>query len=95
MAQQFTPVDAVHCAIESSIKGNRGKKGLPSKSDLCVFQRLKDYDAFRWVRVAFDTIEWDAGIDLDPEFVFAKCAGFGIERRSASKSGASSGDGTR
>ncbi|MEW6367727.1 MAG: DUF2442 domain-containing protein [Acidobacteriota bacterium] len=38
-----------------------------------VFQRLKDQEAFKRVRVAFDTIEWDSGIDLDPEFVYAKC----------------------
>jgi hypothetical protein len=41
--------------------------------DFGIFQRLKDRDAFRRVRVAFDTIEWDAGVDLDPEFVYAKC----------------------
>ncbi len=23
--------------------------------------------------LAFDTIEWDSGIDLDPEFVYEKC----------------------
>ncbi len=38
-----------------------------------VFQRIKDYEAFKRVRVAFDTIEWDCGVDLDPEFVYAKC----------------------
>jgi len=41
--------------------------------DFGIFQRIKDRDAFRRVRVAFDTIEWDAGVDLDPEFVYAKC----------------------
>jgi len=25
------------------------------------------------VHVAFDTIEWECGVDLDPEFVYAKC----------------------
>jgi hypothetical protein len=38
-----------------------------------VFQRLKDHNVFKRVRVAFDTIEWDSGIDLDPEFVYEKC----------------------
>ncbi len=38
-----------------------------------VFQRIKDYDHFKRVRVAFDTIQWDRGVDLDPEFVYAKC----------------------
>ena len=41
--------------------------------DFGVFQRIKDYEAFRRVRVAFDTIEWDSGVDLDPEFVYARC----------------------
>ncbi len=38
-----------------------------------VFQRIRDYESFKRVRVAFDTIEWDCGLDLDPEFVYAKC----------------------
>jgi len=38
-----------------------------------VFQRIRDYEHFQRVRVAFDTIEWDRGVDLDPEFVYAKC----------------------
>ncbi len=37
-----------------------------------VFQRLKDRKAFMNVRVAFDTVGWDAGVDLDPEFVYNK-----------------------
>jgi len=41
--------------------------------DFGVFQRIKDRDAFRRVRVAFDTVEWDAGVDLDPEFLYARC----------------------
>ncbi len=38
-----------------------------------VFQRIKDYGRFRQVRIAFDTIEWDCGVDLDPEFIYEKC----------------------
>jgi len=41
--------------------------------DFGVFKRLKNYDEFRRVRVAFDTIEWDCGVDLDPEYVYSKC----------------------
>ncbi len=40
--------------------------------DFGVFQRLKDWNAFQCVRVAFDTVEWDVGVDLDPEFIYAK-----------------------
>jgi hypothetical protein len=36
-----------------------------------IFNRLKDKDAFSRVRVSFDTIEWDCGVDLDPEYVYA------------------------
>ena len=41
--------------------------------DFGVFRQLKDYDTFKRVRVAFDTVEWECGVDLDPEFVYAKC----------------------
>lgn len=41
--------------------------------DFGVFRRLKDPNAFKRVRVAFDTIEWESGIDLDPEFIYEKC----------------------
>ena len=32
------------------------------------------YSYSKRVRVAFDTVEWDCGVDLDPEFVYAKCS---------------------
>lgn len=38
-----------------------------------VFAEVADLTQFRRVRVAFDTIEWECGVDLDPEFVYAKC----------------------
>ena len=38
-----------------------------------VFERISSYENFKTVRVSFDTIEWDGGVDLDPEFVYAKC----------------------
>ena len=37
-----------------------------------VFKRLKDIQAFQKVRVSFDTLEWQSGADLDPEFVYEK-----------------------
>jgi len=40
--------------------------------DFGVFKRLRDYEKFKSVRVAFDTIEWDEGVDLDPEFIREK-----------------------
>jgi hypothetical protein len=39
---------------------------------LGVFQKLKDSDEFKQVKVGFGTIEWPCGADLDPEFVWDK-----------------------
>jgi len=53
--------------------GEEGILDLKPILDFGVFRRIKDYENFRQVRVAFDTIEWDCGVDLDPEFIYAKC----------------------
>lgn len=55
--------------------GESGILDMKPFLDFGVFQRLKDHNAFKRVRVAFDTVEWDSGVDLDPEFVYAKCQG--------------------
>ena len=36
------------------------------------FAELKDIQQFKKVRVSFDTIEWDNGLDLDPEYLYSK-----------------------
>ncbi len=36
------------------------------------FAELNDLNLFKRVRVSFDTIEWDNGLDLDPEYLYAK-----------------------
>ena len=64
--------------------GESGKLDMKPFLEFGIFQRLKDRDAFRRVRVAFDTIEWDSGVDLDPEFVYAKCQGIRRTQQSAS-----------
>jgi hypothetical protein len=53
--------------------GENGRLDMKPLLDFGIFQRIKDYDTFRRVRVAFDTIEWDCGVDLDPEFVYKRC----------------------
>mgnify|MGYP001465232415 FL=1 len=50
--------------------GEQGYLDMKPILDFGIFQRIKDYNAFRRVRVAFDTVEWDCGVDLDPEFVY-------------------------
>ncbi len=34
------------------------------------FRELASQQAFKTVRVAFDTIAWDNGLDLDPEYLY-------------------------
>ncbi len=57
--------------------GEHGVLDMKEFLDFGVFQRIRNQDAFKRVRVAFDTIEWDCGVDLDPEFVYARCTGAG------------------
>lgn len=40
--------------------------------DFGVFKKLRNFESFRRARVAFDTIEWDEGVDLDPEFIYER-----------------------
>ncbi len=53
--------------------GEKGMLEMKPMLDFGVFRQLKDYDTFKRVHVAFNTIEWECGADLDPEFVYAKC----------------------
>ena len=41
--------------------------------DFGVFERIKDPNAFRQVKVSFDTVEWNCGVDLNPEYIYTKC----------------------
>ncbi|MSN27302.1 MAG: DUF2442 domain-containing protein [Geobacter sp.] len=52
--------------------GEGGVLDIKPILDFGIFQRIKDYDSFKRVRVAFDTIEWECGVDLDPEYVYSK-----------------------
>ena len=36
------------------------------------FSELQDLETFKKVHVCFDTIEWDNGLDLDPEYLYDK-----------------------
>ncbi|WP_295878646.1 DUF2442 domain-containing protein [uncultured Thiohalocapsa sp.] len=53
--------------------GASGTLDMKPYLDFGVFRRLRDLDAFRTAHVAFDTVAWEGGIDLDPEFVYRKC----------------------
>ncbi len=53
--------------------GEEGLLNMKPYLDFGVFQKIKAYGYFKQVHVAFDTIQWDCGVDLDPEFVYDKC----------------------
>ncbi len=53
--------------------GEYGVLDMKPYLDFGVFNRIKNSESFEKVTVAFDTIEWESGADLDPEFVYAKC----------------------
>ena len=44
--------------------GESGALDMKPYLDFGVFNRIKDYNSFKQVRVAFDTIEWKSGIYL-------------------------------
>lgn len=70
--KEVTPQDDYMLSIVFE-NGESGHLDMKPFLDFGIFQRIKDLDMFRKVRVAFDTIEWDCGVDLDPEFVYMKC----------------------
>ncbi|MBU2184433.1 MAG: DUF2442 domain-containing protein [Gammaproteobacteria bacterium] len=65
------PLDNYLLAV-SFDNGEKGILDLKPYLDFGVFKRLQDVAVFNRVRVSFDTIEWDAGVDLAPEFVYSK-----------------------
>ncbi len=36
------------------------------------FAELKDISVFKSVFISFDTVEWNNGLDLDPEYLYEK-----------------------
>jgi len=53
--------------------GVKGVLDMTPYLDFGVFKQIRDLDQFKRVRIAFDTVEWECDVDLDPEFIRAKC----------------------
>ena len=53
--------------------GENGLLDMKPYLDFGVFRKIKDPDIFKTVHVSFDTIAWESGADIDPEFVYKKC----------------------
>ncbi|NKC15190.1 MAG: DUF2442 domain-containing protein [Gammaproteobacteria bacterium] len=61
-----------YCLEVHFSNGESGILDMRPYLDFGVFKLLKDMHVFQQVRVSFDTLEWQSGIDLDPEFVYQK-----------------------
>ena len=69
--------------------GEAGWLDMKPMLDFGIFNRIKDINAFQKVQVSFDTVEWECGVDLDPEFVYSKCMNHRSEPRRGIKPGVS------
>lgn len=70
--KKVTALENYRLSVEFS-NGEHGTLDMNPYLDFGVFKRLKEPGAFQQVFVSFDTIEWQCGVDLDPEFVYRKC----------------------
>ena len=62
-----------HLLLIDFSNGESGVLDMKPYLDFGVFQTLKNPHVFSQVHVSFDTIAWNSGVDLDPEFVYTKC----------------------
>ena len=53
--------------------GERGVLDMKPSLDFGVFRALQVQTRFAEAGVAFGTIEWPGGLDLDPVFVYKNC----------------------
>ena len=53
--------------------GEAGVLDMKPYLEFGVFRQIKNTEEFQKVRISFDAIEWQCGIDLDPEFIYEKC----------------------
>ena len=68
---------AAHDDYTLSLQFDNGESGMLDLKpflDLGVFQKIKNlWMNSRRVRIVFDTVEWECGVDLDPEYIYANC----------------------
>ena len=53
--------------------GENGLLDMKPYLNFGIFNKLQDPRIFETVHISFDTIAWESGADLDPEFVYEKC----------------------
>jgi hypothetical protein len=70
--QKVVPRDN-YCLFIVFENGEKGFLDIKPHLNFGVFRRIKDVMAFQRVRVSLGALEWDCGVDLDPEYVYAHC----------------------
>ena len=53
--------------------GENGLLDMKPYLNFGVFKKIQDPGIFKSARVSFDTISWETGADLAPEFVYKNC----------------------
>ena len=76
---QYSNATSVECKDDYILSivfdsGERGLLAMKPYLDFGVFKKLREPRMFKTARVSFGAIAWDSGADLDPEFVYEKCA---------------------
>ncbi|MCY4115953.1 MAG: DUF2442 domain-containing protein [Caldilineaceae bacterium] len=74
----YPAVIAVACEEDFTLSvafenGEQGLLDMKPYLNFGVFRKISDPKVFETVHVSFDTIAWESGADLDPEFVYEKC----------------------
>jgi hypothetical protein len=82
--KNVTPLENYLLSIDFD-NGEKGILDMKPYMDFGVFKRLAEQSIFNRVRVSFDTIEWDSGIDLDPEFVYNRSQRAAAQQPAAGK----------
>ena len=63
-------------AYQIELVFNNKKKGVVDLKDMLfndhrkIFQELKDLNKFKKFKIEFDTLSWENGLDLAPEFLY-------------------------
>ncbi|MBD3240116.1 MAG: DUF2442 domain-containing protein [Chitinivibrionales bacterium] len=64
-----TPTEEYELLLEFD-NGERRVFDLRPLLNFGRFSELSSLESFRKVRVSFDTVEWENGLDLDPEYLY-------------------------
>ncbi|HMB00518.1 MAG TPA: DUF2442 domain-containing protein [Spirochaetota bacterium] len=70
-----------NCDYTLTLKYGKEKRVFDMKPFLKIglYKQLTDINVFKTAKISFDTIEWENGIDIDPEFLYTKSKSLATE----------------